>query len=175
MSGIPPFFTNLFRLASLLALLVGLDFSFVIGALAGFFKIRKAAPFESIEVFRKDPFLVLSFSLSSLMIFQLLCLFSSAALHTLTIWPFGPPPPSVPTAVEATQGALFRLKCWSEHWCLPFNPSKCEASFFSMDPHQANLQPNLLLLGSPSVSTPLQLFMGSPSTALFPFQNVYLR
>ena len=41
--------------------------------------------------------------------------------------------PSVPTAVEAIQGALFRLKRWSEYWCLPLNPSKCEASFFSVD------------------------------------------
>ena len=56
--------------------------------------------------------------------------------------------PSVPTAVEATQGALFRLGRWSEHWCSPLNMSKCEALFFSVDPHQANLQPNLLLLGS---------------------------
>ena len=54
----------------------------------------------------------------------------------------------VPTAMEATQGAVFRLKRWSEYWCLPLNPSKCETSFFSVDPHQANLQPNLLLLGS---------------------------
>ena len=46
--------------------------------------------------------------------------------------------------MEATQGALFPLK----HWCLPLNPSKCEVSFFSVDPHQANLHPNLLLLGS---------------------------
>ena len=50
--------------------------------------------------------------------------------------------------MEATQGALFRLERWSEYWRLPLNPSKCEASFFSVDPHQANLQPNLLLLGS---------------------------
>ena len=55
--------------------------------------------------------------------------------------------PSVPTAVEATQGALFRLERWSEYWCLPLNPSKCEASF-SVGPHQVNLQPNLLLFGS---------------------------
>ena len=33
LSGIPPFSTNLFRLASLLALLVGLNLSFLIGAL----------------------------------------------------------------------------------------------------------------------------------------------
>ena len=63
----------------------------------------------------------------------------------LAIWSSSP---SVPTAVEATQGALFRLKRWSEYWCLSLNPSKCEASFFSVVPHQANLQPNLLLLGS---------------------------
>ena len=82
---------------------------------------------------------------------------------------------SVPTAVEATQGALFRLERWSEYWCLPLNPSKCEVSFFSVDPHQANLQSNLFLLGSPSVSIPLRLFLGSPSTALFPFLSMYLR
>ena len=37
---------------------------------------------------------------------------------------------SVPTAVEATQGTLFQLERLSEYRCLPFNPSKCEASFF---------------------------------------------
>ena len=63
----------------------------------------------------------------------------------LDIWSSSP---SVPTAVEATQGALFRLERWSEYWCFSLHPSKCEASFFSVNPHQANLQPNLLLLGS---------------------------
>ena len=67
---------------------------------------------------------------------------------------------SVPTAVEATQGALFRLERWSEYWCLPLNPSKCEASFFSVDPHQANLQPNLLLLGSRLRFNPTPTFLG---------------
>ena len=92
LSGIPPFFTNLFRLASLLALLVGLNLSFLIGALVWSIKITKAVPFESVEVFCKDPFLALHLYLSSLMIFRLLCLLPSAALFTLTIWPFGPPP-----------------------------------------------------------------------------------
>ena len=71
----------------------------------------------------------------------------SCSLYTddLAIWSSSP---LVPTAAEASQGALFRLECWSEYWCLPLNPSKCEASFFSVNPHQANLQPNLLLLGS---------------------------
>ena len=62
----------------------------------------------------------------------------------------------VPTAVEATQGALFRLERWSEYWCLPLNPSKCEASFFSVDPHQANL----LLLGSRLRVNPTLTFLG---------------
>ena len=68
--------------------------------------------------------------------------------------------PSVPTAVEATQGALFRLERWSEYWCLPFNSSKCEACFFSVDPHQAKPQPNLLLLSSSLRFNPTLTFLG---------------
>ena len=68
--------------------------------------------------------------------------------------------PSVPTAVEATPEALFRLDCWSEYWCLPLNPSKCEASLFSVDPHPSNLQPNLLLLGSRLHFNPTPTFLG---------------
>ena len=93
LSGIPPFSINSFRLVSLLALLVGLNLSFLIGALAWSIKITKVVPFKSIEVFHKDPFLALYFSLSSLIIFWLLCLLPSAALFTLTIWLFGPPLP----------------------------------------------------------------------------------
>ena len=93
------------------------------------------------------------------MIFRLLCLLPSAALYAddLVIWSSSP---SVPTAVEATQGALFRLERWPKYWCLPLNPSKCEASFFSVDPHQANLQPNLLLLGSRLRFNPTSTFLG---------------
>ena len=68
--------------------------------------------------------------------------------------------PLVPTAVEATQEALFRLERWSEYWCFSLNPSKCEASFFSVDPHQANLHPNLLLLGSRLRFNPTPTFFG---------------
>ena len=63
LSGILPFSTNLFRLASLLALLDGLNLSFLIGALVRFIKITKVVAFESVEVFCKDPFLALYFSL----------------------------------------------------------------------------------------------------------------
>ena len=55
------------------------------------FQNHKSSSFRG--VFRKDPFLALYFSLSSLMIFLLLCLLPSAAFFTLTIWPFGPLPP----------------------------------------------------------------------------------
>ena len=81
------------------------------------------------------------------MIFRPLCLLLSAVLYAddLAIWSSFP---SVPTAVEATQEALIRLEHWSEYWCLPLNSSKCEASSFSVDSHQANLQPSLLLLNS---------------------------
>ena len=75
----------------------------------------------------------------------------------LAIWSSSP---SVPTAVKATKGALFRLERWSEYWCLPLDPSKCEASFFSVDPHQANLQLNLLLLGSRLRFNPTATFLG---------------
>ena len=84
----------------------------------------------------------------------------------LAIWSSSP---SVPTAVEATQGALFQLERWSEYWYLPLNLTKYEASFFSVDLNQAHLQANLLYSSSAFVSIPLQLFLGSPSTALFPF------
>ena len=52
------------------------------------------------------------------------------------------------------------MERWSEYWCLPLNPSKCEASLFSVDPHQANLQPNLLLLGSRLRFNPTPTFLG---------------
>ena len=93
LSGIPPFSINLFRLASLPALLVGLHLFFLISMLAWFVEITKVVPFESIEVFRIDSFLAQFFSLSSLMIFLLICLFPSVALFMLTIWLFGPSSP----------------------------------------------------------------------------------
>ena len=89
---------------------------------------------------------------------SLLCSVScSLYADDLAIWSSSP---SVPTAVEATQGALFRLERWLEYWCFLLNPSKCEASFFSVDPHQANLQPNLLLFNSSLCFNPTPTFLG---------------
>ena len=75
----------------------------------------------------------------------------------LAIWSSSP---SVPIAVEATQGALIRLNHWSEYRCLPLNSSKCEASFLSVDPHLPNHHPNLLLLGSRLRFNPASIFLG---------------
>ena len=90
------------------------------------------------------------------MIFRLLCLLPSAALFTPTIWPFGPPSPQSPLRWRPHKELCYRLERWYEYWCLPLNPSKCEASFFSVDPHQANL----LLLGSRLLFTPTPTFLG---------------
>ena len=81
----------------------------------------------------------------------------SLCTDDLAIWSSSP---SVPTAVETTQGALFRLERWSEYWCLPLNPNKCEAFVFSVDTYQANLQFNLLLLGSCLHFNPTPTFLG---------------
>ena len=160
-------------LPSLLALLVGLNLSFQTTALVWFFKITKVVPFESVEVFRKDLFLALFFSLSLLMIFRPLCLLPS--VFTLTIWPFGPPPP-------------WSSQRWRPHkeLCFDWSAGLCTGAFLSI---RANVRPPssqwipTKLISSPtssysapaSVSTTLQLFLGSPSTALFPFLNMYLR
>ena len=69
---------------------------------------------------------------------------------------------SVPTAVETTQGALFPLERWSEYWCLPLNLIKCEASFFSEDLPKLTSSPTSPYSAPASVSTQLQLFLGSP-------------
>ena len=136
-----------------------------------FIKITKAVTFESDEVFCKDPFLALYFSLSSLMIFRLLCLLPSAALFTLTIWPFGPLP----------HRSLLR---WRPHkkLCFDWSAGLSTGVFLSI---RANVRPSLWiptkLTSSPTsfysapASVLIQLFLGSPSTALFPLLNMYLR
>ena len=83
--------------------------------------------------------------------------------------------PLVPTAVEATQVALFRLERWSEFWCFPLNRSKCEHSSSQWIPTKLTSSPTSSYSAPASVSTQLQLLLESPSTALIPFLSMYLR
>ena len=106
------------------------------------------------------PFLARLFSLSSLMIFWHLCLPLSAALFSLTIWPFGLPPPRSPLRWRPHKELCFN---WSDRLSTGVFLSiraNVMPLFFSVDPHQANLQPNLLLLGSRLRFNPTPTFLG---------------
>ena len=175
LSGIPLFSTNLFRLASLLALLVGLDLSFLIGALVWCIKITKVVPFESVEVFRKDPFLALYFSLFSLMIFRPLCLLPSSALFTLTIWPFGPPPPHrSPLRWRPHKEFCFDWSAGLSTGVLLSIRANVRLPSFQWIPTKLTSSPSCFNSAPASVSIPLQLFLGLPSTAHFPFLSIFL-
>ena len=130
-----------------------------------------ASPFKSIEVFRKDPFLSLYFSPYSLMIFLLLCLLPSAALFTLTIWPFGPPHPRSPLRWRAHKELCFN---WSAGAFLSIRANARPPSF-QWIPTRLTSSPTSSYSAPASVSIQLQLFLGSPSTALFHFLSMYLR
>ena len=157
LSGIPPSYSiNSFQLASL-ALLVGLNLSFLIGALAWFIKITKAVPFEFVECFVRIHSWPCTFLFSST-IFQLLCLLPSAALFILTIWPFDPPSPWPPL-------------WWRPHKELCFNWSTGLSTGVFLSIH-ANVRPSsqwiltkltpadLLLLGSCLHFNPTPTFLG---------------
>ena len=175
LSGIPPFSINSLRLASLFGFLVGLNLSFLTGVLVWFFKITKVVAFESVEVFRKDPFLALCFSPYSLMIFRHLCHLPSAALFTLTIWPFGPPPPWSPLRWRPHKELFF-------DWSAGLSTGVFLSIRANVRPPSSQWIPTKLTSSSifsysapASVLIPLQLFSGSPSTALFPLLSMYLR
>ena len=141
----------------------------------GFFKITKAAPFESVELFRKDPFLALYFSLSSLMIFRLLCHLPLAALFTLTIWPFGPPPPRSPLRWRLHKELCFDWSADLSTGVFLSIRANVRPPSFEWIPTKLTSSPTSSYSAPASVSIPLQLYSRSPSTTLFPFLSIYLR
>ena len=64
----------------------------------------------------------------------------------LAVWSSNP---NVATAQKNVQKALDHISDWSAEWNLFLNVDKSNCSFFSTDPHQANLQPNLTLTSRP--------------------------
>ena len=117
-----------------------------------YFRVRRGVPQGSI----RGPMLF-SFFIGDLPASLPSSICCSLYADGLVVWSSSP---SVPTAVEATQGALFRLEHWSEYWCLPLGQNKCGASFFSVDPRRAGLRPGLLLLGSLLRFNPTPTFLG---------------
>ena len=96
--------------------------------------------------------------------------FLSAASNAI-LKPSGPLKWKMRLVKDVRQGALIRLERSSEHWCLPLNPRKYEASFISVDPYQANLQLSLLLFNSRLHFNPTPAFLGSPLTAFPSFSK----
>ena len=140
-----------------------------------FFKITKVVAIESVEVFRKDSFLALYFSPYLLMILRLLCLLPSAVLFTLTIWPFGPPPPRSPLRWRPHKELCFDWSAGLSTGVFLSIRANVRPRSFQWTPTRLTSSPTSSYSAPTSVLIPLQLFLGSPSTAHFPFLSMYLR
>ena len=126
-------------------------------------------------MFRKDPFLALYFSLFSSIIFWLLCHLPSATLFTLTIWPFGFPSPQSPLQWKPHKELCFDWSAGlSTSVFLPIQ-AIMRAPYSEWMATKLTSSPTFFYSAPASVSIQFQLFLGSPSTALFPFVSMYLR
>ena len=131
------------------------------------FRVRRGVPQGSV--------LALYFSLSSLMIFRLLCLLPSAALFTLTIWPFGPLPPWSPLRWRPHKELCFDWSAGLSTGVFLSIRANVRPPFSQWIPTKLTSNPTSSYSAPASVSIQLHFFLGSPSTALFPFLNMYLR
>ena len=131
-------------------------------------------PFIS-ECICKDPFLALYFSLFSLMIFLLLFLHPSAALFTLTIWPFGSSPSRSTLRWRPHKELCFNWSTGLSTGVFLLIQANVRPHSFQLIPSKLTSSPTSFYSAPASVLIPLQLFLGSPSTALFLFLSMYLR
>ena len=122
-------------------------------------------------MFHNDPFLALYFSLYSLTIFWFLCLIPSAALFTLTIWPFGPPPPRSPLQWRPHKELCFDWSAGLTTGVFLSIPANARPPSSQWIPTKLTSNPTSSYSAPASVSIQLQPFLGSPSTALFPFSK----
>ena len=91
----------------------------------------------------------------------------------LAIWSSSP---SVPTAVEATQAALFQLERASVSTGVFLSiRANVRPPSFQWIPTKLTSSPTSSYLAPVFISIQLQLFLGSPSTALYSFLSMYLR
>ena len=102
------------------------------------------------------------------------CLPPPVALFTLTIWPFGPPPPRSPLRWRPHRELCFD---WSAGLSIGvFHLIRANVRPPSRwIPTKLTSSPTFSYSAPASISIPLQLFLGSPSAALFPFLNMHLR
>ena len=104
----------------------------------------------------------------------LLCLLPSAALFMLTIWPYGSPPPRSPLRWKPHQELCFGWSAGLSTGVFLSIPANVRPTSQSI-PTKLASNPTSSYSTLSSASIPLQLFLGSPLTALFPFLNMYLR
>ena len=98
------------------------------------------------------------------MISRLLCLLPSAALFTLTIWPFGLPPPRSPLRWRPRKKLCFDWSAGLSTGVFLSIRANVRPPFFQWIPTKLTSNPTSSYSAPTSVSIQLQLFLGSPST-----------
>ena len=112
---------------------------------------------------------------SPLMIFRPLCLLPSAVVFTLTIWPFGPAPPRSPLRWRPRKELCFDWSAGLITGVFLSIRTNVRPPSSQWIPTKLTSIPTSSYSALASISIPLQLFLWSPSSALFRFLNMYLR